>query len=128
MCTSASSATIVKLVIIIRLQTAKGAEADGLHYDLLLWAIIELGLAIFAASAAALRPLLGYIPVIWGSFYGRSHSRSYASEAVGPYREFGEGHEMDHHVGKPSNLERLSSAVKPPKATIERRSDAYPSP
>ncbi|ROV97468.1 hypothetical protein VPNG_08684 [Cytospora leucostoma] len=54
----ASSATIVKLVIIINLQTAKGARASALHYDLLLWADIELGMAIFAASAAALRPLL----------------------------------------------------------------------
>ncbi|KAI0458641.1 hypothetical protein F5B21DRAFT_458874 [Xylaria acuta] len=60
----ASTATIVKLVIIIRLSYAKGTAADGLHYDLLLWADIELGIAILAASAAALRPLLRHIPAL----------------------------------------------------------------
>lgn len=33
-----------------------------MHYELLLWADIELGMALFAASAAALRPLLGLLP------------------------------------------------------------------
>jgi hypothetical protein len=122
---SASSATIIKLVIIIRLQTAKGKEADGLHYDLLLWAIIELGLAIFAASAAALRPLLQYIPVVWGSLYGHSYSRSYASEAIGPYSEFGEGYELDHHMSKPSNLERVTLGPSLPKAIVERWADTH---
>ncbi|KAL7621182.1 hypothetical protein AAE478_008499 [Parahypoxylon ruwenzoriense] len=83
----ASSATIVKLVIIVRLSTAKGKEADGLHYDLLLWADIELGMATFAASAAALRPLLKHIPTVWGRTQTpNSHG---TSEAVGPYRELG---------------------------------------
>ncbi|KAI0391578.1 hypothetical protein F5Y17DRAFT_401313 [Xylariaceae sp. FL0594] len=63
----ASSATIVKLVIIVRLNSATEKESHGLHYDLLLWANIELGLAIFAASAAALRPLLRHVGLIDGS-------------------------------------------------------------
>lgn len=96
---SASSATIVKLVIIVRLSTAKGEEAQALHYDLLLWADIELGMATFAASAAALRPLLKHIPNIWSrSQTSNSRSRT-TSEAVGPYRELGASNEL-HPVRK----------------------------
>ncbi|KAK6854437.1 hypothetical protein PG995_009530 [Apiospora arundinis] len=68
----ASSATIVKLVVIIRLVHATAAETENLHYDLLLWADIELGLAILAVSAAALRPLLKYIQIPW-AYGGRSN-------------------------------------------------------
>ncbi|KAI1472338.1 uncharacterized protein F4812DRAFT_9755 [Daldinia caldariorum] len=94
----ASSATIVKLVIIVRLSTAKGEEAQSLHYDLLLWADIELGMATFAASAAALRPLLKHIPAFWtksqpSSSNNRSRSRT-TSEAVGPYQELGASNEL----------------------------------
>lgn len=46
-----------------------------LHYQLLIWADVELGLAIFCASAAALRPLLRRFPMIWGSANtGTSHT------------------------------------------------------
>lgn len=39
-----------------------------LHYQLLIWADVELGLAIFCASAAALRPLLRQSSaMIWGT-------------------------------------------------------------
>ncbi|KAK6956415.1 hypothetical protein Daesc_001692 [Daldinia eschscholtzii] len=96
---TASSATIVKLVIIVRLSTAKGEEAQALHYDLLLWADIELGMATFAASAAALRPLLKHIPAFWTKNQSsNSRSRS-TSEAVGPYRELGASNEL-HPVSK----------------------------
>ncbi|TGJ78596.1 hypothetical protein E0Z10_g10170 [Xylaria hypoxylon] len=80
----ASTATIVKLVIIVRLPYAKGKEADGLHYNLLLWADIELGLAILAASAAALRPLLRHIPAL---FDGTPKNGSHNTEDNGPYHE-----------------------------------------
>ncbi|KAI0543069.1 hypothetical protein GGR58DRAFT_7791 [Xylaria digitata] len=80
----ASTATIVKLVIIVRLPNAKGKEADGLHYNLLLWADIELGLAILAASAAALRPLLRHIPAL---FDGTAKNGSRNTEDSGPYHE-----------------------------------------
>ncbi|KAK8121113.1 hypothetical protein PG999_005233 [Apiospora kogelbergensis] len=70
----ASSATIVKLVVIIKLVHATAAEAVDLHYDLLLWADIELGLAILAVSAAALRPILKYVHVPWT--YGSKSSPS----------------------------------------------------
>ncbi|KAI0469242.1 hypothetical protein F4859DRAFT_137909 [Xylaria cf. heliscus] len=61
----ASTATIAKLIMIIRLWHATPPEAEGLHYDLALWADIELSLAIFAASAAALRPILQHIPTLF---------------------------------------------------------------
>ncbi|KAI1755138.1 hypothetical protein F4782DRAFT_435393 [Xylaria castorea] len=80
----ASTATIVKLVIIVRLTEATGKTADGLHYDLLLWADIELGLAILAASAAALRPLLRHIPAL---FDGTSKHVTRGTEDSGPYHE-----------------------------------------
>ncbi|KAI1351450.1 hypothetical protein F5Y01DRAFT_283186 [Xylaria sp. FL0043] len=80
----ASTATIVKLVIIVRLPYAKGSEATGLHYDLLLWADIELGLAILAASAAALRPLLRHIPAL---FDGTTKYASRGTQDSGPYHE-----------------------------------------
>ncbi|KAJ8124314.1 hypothetical protein O1611_g9327 [Lasiodiplodia mahajangana] len=80
----ASTATIVKLVIIVRLPHATGKAADGLHYDLLLWADIELGLAILAASAAALRPLLRHIPAL---FDGTSKHGSHGTQDSGPYHE-----------------------------------------
>ncbi|KAI1803785.1 hypothetical protein F4811DRAFT_318935 [Daldinia bambusicola] len=93
----AFSATIVKLVIIVRLSTAKGEEAQALHYDLLLWADIELGMATFAASAAALRPLLKHIPAFWTKSQSSSNNRSRSrttSEAIGPYRELGASNEL----------------------------------
>ncbi|GAP84925.1 putative integral membrane protein [Rosellinia necatrix] len=80
----ASTATIVKLVIIVRLPNATGKEADGLHYDLLLWADIELGLAILAASAAALRPLLRHIPTLFDT---TSKSATRDTDESGPYHE-----------------------------------------
>ncbi|KAI0593718.1 integral membrane protein [Biscogniauxia sp. FL1348] len=113
----ASSATIVKLVIIVRLTHAAPDEADGLHHDLLLWAIIELGLAIFAASCAALRPLLRHLPVLWDS--SRRTPRSNASEGVGPYHELSiGGNPMDRlhsHPGKttPSSIQRSEEAERP---------------
>lgn len=54
---SASGATIAKLVLLIKLETATGVELDWLHIQLLTWADVELGLAIICASIAALRPL-----------------------------------------------------------------------
>lgn len=107
---SASAATIVKLVIIVRLQTAKGAAASALHYELLLWADIELGIALFAAASAALRPLLKSVPSVWDSHLftprtkmtkyfskpstrGTRHTASSAShpQGTGPYVEVGVG-------------------------------------
>ncbi|KAI0206266.1 hypothetical protein F4808DRAFT_112772 [Astrocystis sublimbata] len=82
----ASTATIVKLVIIVRLPNASGKEADSLHHDLLLWANIELGLAIFAASAAALRPLLRHIPALLDH---TSKHGTHDIEESGPYHELG---------------------------------------
>lgn len=58
LCTySASGATIAKLVLLIKLETATGVELSWLHIQLLTWADVELGLAIFCAAIAALRPL-----------------------------------------------------------------------
>ncbi|KAK7738390.1 hypothetical protein SLS53_006205 [Cytospora paraplurivora] len=73
----ASAATIAKLAILVELGHAKGKAVDHLHYQLLIWADVELGLAIFCASSAALRPLLRRFSSIWGSAnshtpYGRS--------------------------------------------------------
>ncbi|KAK6075476.1 integral membrane family protein [Seiridium cupressi] len=101
----ASSATIVKLVIITRLRTAEGKEEEDLHYQLLLWAINELGLAIFAASAAALRPLLLHYSALFGSIYGRSHNKSHNSnsDATGPYQVFDASYEMSRQSSKPQS-------------------------
>ncbi|CAN8098800.1 unnamed protein product [Discula destructiva] len=135
----ASSATIVKLVIIVRLQTAKGAAADALHFDLLLWADIELGIAFFAASAAALRPLFVKVPKVWGSYFskgsssrvpkyfskpsskGTRHTSTSASypQGTGPYVQVGVGGasakdlEMDRLdvAGKKSILKTVTLAV-----------------
>ncbi|KAH9885936.1 integral membrane protein [Xylariomycetidae sp. FL2044] len=106
----ASAATIVKLVIIVRLSWAKGEEATGLHYDLLLWADIELGMAIFAASLAALRPLLKLIPRMLSSS-NRAHE-SHESNRVGPYRELNTpGSEMENMAKKtpPQNVSSVRS-------------------
>lgn len=99
----------MKLVIIVRLQTAKGAAESALHYELLLWADIELGIALFAAACAALRPLLKSVPSAWDSYFStrtkvtkyfskpstRStrHTSSTASHPLGdgPYVEVGTG-------------------------------------
>lgn len=128
MTSSASAATIVKLVIIVRLQTAKGAAASALHYELLLWADIELGIALFAAASAALRPLLKNVPSAWGTYFSRRtkvtkyfskpstkstrHTSSSAShpQGTGPYVEVAAGEasnedfQMDHlsPTGRPT--------------------------
>ncbi|KAL1864570.1 hypothetical protein Daus18300_007585 [Diaporthe australafricana] len=77
----ASTATIVKLVIILRLPTAEGEAQKILHYQLLIWADVELGLAIFCASAAALRPLLRLFSRKWGSTNPRSNPTPYGRSA-----------------------------------------------
>lgn len=85
----------MKLVIIVQLQTAEGQRAKGLHYDLLLWADIELGMATFAASAAALRPLLLRIPAMIDTYFSKGSSirahqtGSSVSHGMGPYHEVG---------------------------------------
>ncbi|CAJ2512843.1 Uu.00g009620.m01.CDS01 [Anthostomella pinea] len=101
----ASSTTIVKLVVIIRLTHASKAEAEGLHYQLLLWAVIELGLAIFAASLAALRPLLRHLPAFWNM---SRTPKSNASDAVGPYHELALASEMGRSSTKTGGASRLS--------------------
>ncbi|KAG8159845.1 hypothetical protein KVR01_010482 [Diaporthe batatas] len=63
----ASAATIAKLVIIVQLSTADRGAQQPLHHQLLIWADVELGLAVFCASAAALRPLLNRSPLVWGT-------------------------------------------------------------
>ncbi|KAI3394015.1 hypothetical protein diail_3333, partial [Diaporthe ilicicola] len=73
----ASTATIAKLVIVMRLPTADAAGQKSLHYQLLIWADVELGMAIFCASAAALRPLLRKFSTIWGSANSKSNSTPY---------------------------------------------------
>lgn len=55
---SASMASIAKIVILSKLQYTTGYKEDWLHFQLLEWADIEVALAILAASAAALRPLV----------------------------------------------------------------------
>lgn len=108
----ASSATIVKLVIIIKLPSAKGEVAAGLHHDLLLWADIELGMATFATSAAALRPLLKLIPVKWArTLTPNSHG---TSDAVGPYRELGASNELGLvHRGESNGASDTEEGILP---------------
>ncbi|KAI0196139.1 integral membrane protein [Xylaria flabelliformis] len=96
----ASTATIVKLVIIVRLTTATGKTADGLHYDLLLWADIELGLAILAASAAALRPLLRHIPAL---FDGTTKHGTRDTTESGPYHELVVNSRDTNNLKKPTD-------------------------
>lgn len=55
---SASTATIVKLLLLVQLEYAQPSQLEYIHYQLLVWADVELGLSIFASAAAALRPLL----------------------------------------------------------------------
>ncbi|RYO75347.1 hypothetical protein DL764_010517 [Monosporascus ibericus] len=116
----ASSATIVKLVVIIRLTTSTKEEEKGLHYDLLLWADIELGLAIFCASAAALRPLLRHMPGLWDSLRTPKSHKSHISDVVagGPYRTIDPNSEMD----------RLTPMGKPVSVQVENEPRESPEP
>lgn len=90
----------------MQLQTAEGPQAKGLHYDLLLWADIELGMATFAASAAALRPLLLRIPAMLDTYFSKGSSRrahqtgSSASHGMGPYYEVGPADAEDVEMGR----------------------------
>lgn len=88
----ASASTIVKLVIIIRLNHAKGDQVQPMHYQLLLWADSELGLAIFAASLAAIRPLLVRFHITKLSKWSTTRSKganpgASSTNATGPYKE-----------------------------------------
>lgn len=62
-------------------------------------------MAIFAASAAALRPLLKHIPILWGSMYGHSHDKSHNSnsDATGPYHVFDAAYEMNRRMSNPQS-------------------------
>jgi hypothetical protein len=99
----------------VRLPYAKGAEADALHYDLLLWADIELGLAILAASAAALRPLLRHIPTL---FDGTSGQRSHGTEDNGPY------HELMVNRGASNPNKGIDSSIAKRPMTVESTTGA----
>ncbi|KAI1369556.1 hypothetical protein F5Y08DRAFT_97124 [Xylaria arbuscula] len=110
----ASTATIVKLVIIVRLPYAKGEAADGLHYDLLLWADIELGLAILAASAAALRPLLRHVPAL---FDGTTKNGTRGTEEIGPYHELAV--QSDRRKSKTANDTVVSKSKIPAASSDE---------
>ncbi|RYP71820.1 hypothetical protein DL770_008058 [Monosporascus sp. CRB-9-2] len=118
----ASSATIVKLVVIVRLTSSSKEEEKALHYDLLLWADIELGLAIFCASAAALRPLLRHIPGLWGSLRTPKSHKSHISDAVGggPYCTIDPDSEMDRltPMGKPLSVQVQNEPRESPEVAL----------
>ncbi|KID67770.1 uncharacterized protein G6M90_00g093670 [Metarhizium brunneum] len=96
----ASASTIVKLIIIIRLNHARGDEAEHLHYQLLLWADAETGLAILAASLAAVRPLLAKLRIPGLTKHSTNRSslarkpQVNDSDAMGPYREIHDGNPL----------------------------------
>ncbi|KAI0384521.1 hypothetical protein F5Y04DRAFT_293359 [Hypomontagnella monticulosa] len=111
----ASSATIAKLVIIIKLATAKGGDALSLHYDLLLWADIELGMAIFATASVAARPLLKKISTICGK-KAQTPVNQGPDHAVGPYRMVSVSNdvidiEQEPKSNDPSDIEGQTSLV-----------------
>lgn len=83
---SASIATVVKLFILVQLQYAKPDQLNWLHYQMLVWAEVELGLSIFAASAAALRPLLRAV-------IGHSRSNDTQFSAIRSIRGLGDDDE-----------------------------------
>lgn len=83
----ASASTLVKLAVIIKLNHATGTAVDPLHYQLLLWADIELGLAILAASLAAVRPLLIQWNIWKGSTNRSTKRNTSATDASGPYHQ-----------------------------------------
>ena len=63
-----------------------------MHYQLLLWADSELGLAIFAASLAAIRPLLARLNVSniakWTTTRSIKGGPGIGStDTIGPYKE-----------------------------------------
>ncbi|CAG9998584.1 unnamed protein product [Clonostachys byssicola] len=74
-----SIATVLRLKYLIDVANMKsptGAEAANAYLVTFVFSITELGLTIFTASLAALRPLLKFIP--WGSIgsQGRSYKKS----------------------------------------------------
>lgn len=84
-----------------------------MHYQLLLWAINELGLAIFAASAAALRPLLKRYSKFWGSSHGHSDDKSHGSnhDPTGPFHLFDmKSHDKNRRITQQRSREEAEAA------------------
>ncbi|ROW04798.1 hypothetical protein VMCG_04914 [Cytospora schulzeri] len=121
----ASAATIAKLAILVQLEHATGLDADHLHYELLIWADVELGLAIFCASAAALRPLLKRFSNIWASAnnhtpYGASND---ASISCHPLSRNDQEHSSCHRSGSggPEGLDEYELSKMPSNKSEENQ-------
>ncbi|KAI1390397.1 uncharacterized protein F4822DRAFT_428734 [Hypoxylon trugodes] len=71
-----SIATVIRLkylVDVAKLTTSVGVEASNAYLTTFVYSVTELGLTIFTASLAALRPLLKFLP------FGNSTSQGYGS-------------------------------------------------
>ena len=84
-----------------------------MHYQLLLWADSELGLAIFAASLAAIRPLLAKFNVPNVTKWSTTRSTNVGPatsgiDATGPYKEI-----------RPTDIS-INSVANEPGAYVKR--------
>ncbi|OTB07494.1 hypothetical protein M426DRAFT_317801 [Hypoxylon sp. CI-4A] len=86
-----SIATVIRLKYLIdvaNLTSATGVEAANAYLTTFVYSITELGLTIFTASLAALRPLLKFLPFgnngKSGQSYGSSKKKSELNSNMGP--------------------------------------------
>ncbi|KAI1134060.1 hypothetical protein F5Y05DRAFT_399992 [Hypoxylon sp. FL0543] len=89
-----SIATVIRLKYLIdvaNLKSATGVEAANAYLTTFVYSVTELGLTIFTASLAALRPLLKFVPFgsstnngYGHSGYGHTNKKSELRSAMGP--------------------------------------------
>jgi hypothetical protein len=114
-----SVATLLRLKYLIdvaNMTSATGVEAMNAYLTTFVFSIIELGLTIFTASLAALRPLLKLIP--WGSI-GTTQGQSYKKSA-NSRNDMGPGIKLND---MPDPKDNSSEEFMVPRGKVVKRSD-----
>ncbi|VUC21491.1 unnamed protein product [Clonostachys rosea] len=116
-----SIATVLRLKYLIDVANMKsptGAEAANAYLVTFVFSITELGLTIFTASLAALRPLLKFIP--WGSIgsQGRSYKKSANSRIeMGPNIKLSDIQETNQNTSE-EHIVPKDKLAKSPKYSV----------
>ncbi|KAI0161418.1 hypothetical protein GGR57DRAFT_357180 [Xylariaceae sp. FL1272] len=101
-----SIVTIIRLKYLVdvsRLTSAVGVEAENAYLTTFVYSVVELGLTMFTASLAALRPLLKFVP------FGQTTGRQYNSN--GGYNQSGtKGSEVRAEMGNSMKLQEFNDA------------------
>ncbi|KAI1269506.1 hypothetical protein F5Y18DRAFT_370316 [Xylariaceae sp. FL1019] len=103
-----SIVTIIRLKYLVdvsNLTNPVGVEAENAYLTTFVYSVVELGLTMFTASLAALRPLLKFVP------FGQTTGKQYNSHSHGGYNQSGtKGSEVRSEMGNNMKLQEFNDA------------------